>query len=302
MIIYDLDTAPAMPGIYRGLSNEAYHAGPGVSKSQLDHLARSPYHYWFNVLTGQGKRTETPAMAFGTNVHTAILEPKLFANYVVMPKVDGRTKEGKLAKETAEALAAERGTRIISADDYQAIMQVQGSFQEHPVAQALTVGEPELSIYWSDPDTDVLCRCRPDWLGEGCIIDLKTTEDASPDAFTRSAYKWRYFVQAAFYLDGCRANDIELDDFFFAAIEKAPPNIVMAYEATDELIAAGRLEYKRLLRRLVECQNAHSWPGYADNEPVLPLYLPRYARELVTNVDDDDIFDDNAIASFNELV
>ena len=34
-------------------------------------------------------------MRFGTAVHTAILEPELFAGWVVMPDVDGRTKDGK---------------------------------------------------------------------------------------------------------------------------------------------------------------------------------------------------------------
>lgn len=39
------------PGIYYDLSNEAYHAGPGVCKSQLDDIALNPAVYlWRNIL------------------------------------------------------------------------------------------------------------------------------------------------------------------------------------------------------------------------------------------------------------
>ncbi|MCV5496968.1 exonuclease VIII, partial [Escherichia coli] len=33
------------PGIYYGISNENYHAGPGISKSQLDDIADTPALY-----------------------------------------------------------------------------------------------------------------------------------------------------------------------------------------------------------------------------------------------------------------
>ncbi|MCQ5014592.1 hypothetical protein NE615_27980, partial [Escherichia coli] len=33
------------PGIYYGISNENYHAGPGVSKSQFDDIADTPALY-----------------------------------------------------------------------------------------------------------------------------------------------------------------------------------------------------------------------------------------------------------------
>ena len=285
MNIQKTTSAPSAPGIYAGLSNAAYHAGPGVSKSRLDKLSKSPFHYQAHYLSLKRVSSyETPAMRFGTAVHTAILEPELFAGWVVMPDVDGRTKEGKAAKALAQEEAAARGVEVIPADDYAKVTAIADSFSRHThLSSFLDTGHAELSVYWNDPDTSILCRCRPDWLAPGCVVDLKTTEDASPRAFQRSAYSWRYFVQAAFYLDGLAANGVDARGFVFAAIEKSEPYACAGYAASEAMIAAGREEYRRLLRTLRQCQDDDRWPGYSESLAVLDL--PGFANELFTTPD-----------------
>lgn len=286
MNIQKTSQAPSEPGIYAGLSNSAYHAGPGVSKSQLDKLAKTPFHFHSHYLSLKRVSTyETPAMRFGTAVHTAILEPELFAGWVVMPDIDGRTKEGKAAKALAQEEAAVRGVEVISADDYAKVTAIADSFSRHThLSSFLDTGHAELSVYWNDADTGILCRCRPDWLAPGCVVDLKTTEDASPRAFQRSAYSWRYFVQAAFYLDGLAANDVDARGFVFAAIEKSEPYACAGYAASEAMIAAGREEYRHLLRTLRQCQDEDRWPGYSESLAVLDL--PGFANELFTMSND----------------
>lgn len=66
------------PGVYEGISNAKYHGGPGISKSGLDLVHRSPMHY-NAVVTAANDRTPTPAQEIGTAVHMAILEPEEFA-------------------------------------------------------------------------------------------------------------------------------------------------------------------------------------------------------------------------------
>jgi exodeoxyribonuclease VIII len=103
-------------GIYAGISNDAYHGGPGVSKSGLDLIARSPLHYWTRYLDPQRTPTEpTPSMRLGTAIHTAVLEPGEFAKrHHVAPVVDRRTKDGKAAWEAALAAAEDAGAELIS--------------------------------------------------------------------------------------------------------------------------------------------------------------------------------------------
>lgn len=286
MNIQKTSTAPTAPGIYSGLSNAAYHAGPGISKSGLDYLAKSPLHYWDAYLKPMRMpREETPAMAFGTAVHAAILEPDEYAKWIVWEKQSRATKEGKASWAEAQARAEAAGSRVISNEDDAVVSMMASMVHKHRyLGPYLENGVPELSVYWNDPDTGVFCRCRPDWLAVDAVIDVKTTTDASPRAFQRSALNYRYWVQAAFYLDGLAANDVNVCDFVFAAVEKTSPYAVVAYPAAKEMIEAGRAEYKRLLKLLAACERDNSWPGYAD---VMELQLPYYGS---VNLAADDAF------------
>jgi hypothetical protein len=280
--ILQADLPPGTPGIYAGIPNEAYHAGPGISKSGLDKLARSPLHYWDAYISPKKvTRAETPAMQFGTAVHTAVLEPDTFASrYYVMPKVDGRTKDGKAAREMAQAAAFERGAIVIDEQMHASVRAVAEAVRRHPrLTDVLEAGVPELSVYWIDKDTGMLCRCRPDWLTAGVCLDIKTTEDASPAAFARSAYGWRYHTQAAFYLDGLAANGIDISYFLFAAVEKASPYACTAFCASQTMLEAGRMEYKRLLRIYAQCAGANIWPAYGDEYQLLDI--PAWAQREI---------------------
>lgn len=68
------------PGIYRGIPNAMYHGGPGISKSGLDLIRKSPAHYRA-VVTAENDdaRRPTPAQAIGTALHMLVLEPAEFA-------------------------------------------------------------------------------------------------------------------------------------------------------------------------------------------------------------------------------
>jgi hypothetical protein len=253
-------------GIKRTLSNDEYHASEGISKSGLDLIAKSPLHYWAKYIDPQREpRDPTPSMRLGTAIHAAVLEPDRFAvEYRVAPDVDRRTKEGKAAFETFQQICAESKATPISASDFEICKAVSRQVRSHPTAQMLfDTGAAEQSAYWIDDETGVLCKCRPDWLTRQVVVDLKSTTDASPQAFQRSAYAYRYHVQAAWYLDGlAAATGKRRDVFVFAAFEKDPPFACAFYYADESMIAAGRAEYRALLRQYAECLQTGKWQGY----------------------------------------
>lgn len=269
------------PGV-RMLANEAYHAGPGVSKSHLDLIAQSPRHYWAAYIDPDREpRKVTPALVLGSAIHAAVLEPHEFArHYVAEPKdINKRTKDGKAEYEAF--LADHPGYTVLTTEQMQQVNGCAGAALRHPeVAELLKAGHAELSFYARDGDTNELIKCRTDWLDydRGLIVDLKTTEDASPRAFQRSVLAYRYHVQVAWYravIAG--AVDIRLPRWVFIALEKSPPYAVGIYRLSDEFIAAGQALARRDLIKLSTCRMLDQWDDYGARGEV-ELDLPGYAR------------------------
>lgn len=273
------------PGIYYGITNADYHGGPGVSKSLLDLVRRSPLHARY-ALDHANDNEPTPAQALGTAFHTLLLEPDVFdAEYVLAPKFDRRTKQGKA---DAEAFALEHvGKQPLQADAWEQLHAMRDAVMAHPAARALLTGAAglaEQSVYWNDPATGQLCRCRPDfWRQDGIIVDVKTADDASQDGFARAAYNWRYHVQHAFYVDGINtmrdqtsATDVQpVRAFVFLVVEKKPPYAVAVYSLEPDAVELGRAAYRADLDRMHDCITSNKWPGYGD--VVQSLNLPRWA-------------------------
>ncbi len=258
------------------LTNAQYHRHSAVSKSHLDQVARSPRHYWCRYLDPNREVPEpTPAMLVGSAVHTRVLEPELFdRDFVVAPDLDRRTKAGKDAWAEFQAAAGRR--TLLTPDQAELANQVAKAVREHPAA-ALILDQPgtaEQSYFWTDEETGLECKCRPDWhsADRRLIVDLKTTEYASPENFKRSVHKWRYHVQAAWYLRGLSA-----EQFVFIAVEKQPPYLVAVYVASAEMVAAGSRVAARDLTVLAECRQRDEWPGYSDE--IIPIDLPRYVND-----------------------
>lgn len=267
------------PGVWKQMPFAEYLALPGVSKHELDLISRSPAHYQEAKLNPP---ETTPAMAFGTAAHAWILEPDEAASQIVVaPSVDRRTKAGK---EQWANFTADAGSRtIVSQEDANHLSKMSAAVHAHPVAKTLlnAATGTEVSVQWQDPRTESLCRCRPDLMTTDFIVDLKTTFDASASAFAKTVHKYRYHVQAAYYLDGCRAQGLVGDDaqFLFIAVERKAPYGVAIYALTMDDLERGRFQYERDLTRYNHCSRTGHWFGYS--EKIDYIQLPSYARHEI---------------------
>lgn len=266
-------------GLHRGVPDAVYHQRRKgvVSKSALDVFARSPAHYlaW---LTEPDE--DTPALAFGRAFHCAVLEPERFAReYAAQPDFgDLRTKAARA--ERAEWVEAHPGVRAISADDAERIAGMTAAIMRHPVASRLLVGaEREVALSWEDNLSGLRCKSRTDaWRPDlATILDLKSTEDASPAEFARSVDKYRYDVQDALYRMGMRAAaGIDVAHFVLCAVEKQKPHDTVCYQLDEAAIVAGGNTARVEMMRFAECVRTDKWPGYSDR--LETLSLPRWSQ------------------------
>ena len=246
------------------MESAAYHAHKAVSNSLISKILKSPAHAraYLDGTTNE----QTPAMVFGTAFHMAVLEPLKFNGQYSVFDMDGRTKEGKAAKQAM----LDAGQTIISSADWDTIQGMCASILRHPIASALlTDGVSELSYFWTDEDTGIECKCRPDSIN-GHIVDLKSTEDASPEGFSRSVAGYGYHRQAAHYMAGTGA-----DSFYFVAVEKKAPFAVAVYELDALALDQGRRDVRRALDYWKDCTTADMFPGY--QEEIVTLGLPMWA-------------------------
>jgi hypothetical protein len=259
---------------------QTYLTHPGINKSKLDSIAKSPLHYWSRWIDPNFiPPAPTPAMEFGTALHTAVLEPERFQiEYAQAPDVSRTTKAGK----EAWAEAAEGGKKLLKTDEWWSVQYMLRSIMEHPMARKIlnARGVSEQSLFAVCPHTGLELKCRADFLtASGWIIDLKSTQDASVSGFQRSVASFRYHVQAAHYLNVCRLATGEAPrGFAFIAVEKTAPFAVQVFEASPELIKAGGLEAMRNLRAIESALKTYPpalpWPSYS--EEMVQLHPPTW--------------------------
>jgi len=186
-----------------------YRAERRVSNSMLDYVVP--------LIEGVvPKKKHLPAFAFGTLIHTALLEPHLFSY----------EKAGNDAMQIYRCVQA---------------------FQDTPFfRELLETSLREVSHYWDCQD--VPCKVRIDMVSVkyGLIADVKTTNATNSKEFTEYVSKYNYDRQMAFYCDA-----IGIDTACIIAISKKTCEPFL-YTLTAEQLAKGREKYQTALRLIKE--------------------------------------------------
>ena len=256
-----------------------YRAMPGLNKSSIEQILRCPLEYKLGLET---PTEATPAMAFGTLVHSMILEPETVNSLYHVMQASATTKAGKA--ERVKAL--EEGKTIVNASDFTKAKAMQARVQAHPAASWLLglPGHSEVSMFWEMQTEDGRirqCKARADRIakvGDGeVIIDLKTTSGAvSPAELEKTVARFGYHRQAAWYSDGYeRIAGKAPVGFYFIFVSTAVPYLVTACKMDDEASAIGWGDCLKAERLLYEAEKSGVWHGYADQ--LIEIGLPQWA-------------------------
>lgn len=255
------------------MSHQAYNETKALNYSGAKHILVSPAHYqaWLKE-----ERVETPALKLGRLVHLASLEPLVFDKTVrLAPTWDGRTTEGKAIKKAFLATLKE-GEEYLDQEEMDEVMSIAEAAQAGIESIASTIPDAarlrEQVVTGKHEGANI--KGRPDLIlhhaDGGAIIDIKTTMDASADSFSKDVAKYKYHLQAAFYLHMTGAKR-----FYFVAVEKKAPFDWAVYELDAEALESGKRMMTSACLTYRECNLYNNWPGYS--KQVQTITLPKWA-------------------------
>lgn len=244
------------------LPNEIYHGVIGVSCSKLKvFIDDCPFMYKATFIDKLVSFVHKPYFDFGSAGHTTILEPHKFdAEYCKMPDYSGEGSKAK--KELFKLNAEKRGQTVLGEAHYDAMPKLRAAIDANPAAKGLTSGGvAEVSYFKRDEGTGLIIKCRPDYMINDLIVDLKTSDTVNPRFVVGKFSKLQYDIQDAMYCDVVGVNS-----FVFVAIQSAPPYMVTAPIMFDEQKRRlAYLKYRKSLRELKQCMDSGKWKGYEPN-------------------------------------
>jgi hypothetical protein len=277
VIEYTEGMAINAPCFVAGMPNDVYHAWPeGISSSGLKAVNKSAAHFKFMAGFANTRPKE-----IGTAIHTALLEPARFKKeYMILRNVIVRT-----ASEYKQAVKVHGSERTLSGPEGANVEGMQEAVLSNPLMASRLTGKGwrELSLFVLDPETDVLVRVRFDLLLEsGIIVDLKKTQDARQEAFSKSIDNYEYDLSAALYADAMEWATGEQVPFEFAAVEEEMPHGCKLYRPCETTMQEGRRKYRQALDTFAACEQAGVWPSLPCDEPEI-ISLPGYRMAQIEN-------------------
>lgn len=235
------------------MTNDEYDRIQAINYSAL-RVGRTSIPRMHAMLTGQLPAFESASLAMGTMLHAAMQHGNDWTKaYAIRPDgIDRRTKAGKDAYAAWLATVPAGATILESASDASAVLLVEEmrrSIMSHPLGRTLAThpGESEVMIAMHGRKCRIDKVCR---LGDGTpamLVDWKTTLDASPGGFARSAAKYGYHQQAAWYTDLAERHFGKRLPFVFVAVESSAPHSVGVYQLLPDQLDAARTINERIV-------------------------------------------------------
>jgi hypothetical protein len=222
-----------------------------VRFSNLKLMALSPAHY------REGYVKQTACMEQGSAADAVILGTCPVLAY------PGKVRRGK---EWEKFRAENEGSLLVTQRELSLAEAMRDSIQANRCARAALCGERQKEIHWEYLGRE--CVSHLDVLGSNgsstFISDLKVSQSSNPDKFRWKMVKMGYHAQLAFYrlavqyLTGTKPQTA-----YSVAIEPSPPFVVTTMRLTEKALDLGERLVRLWFERLLACEAANEWPGYA---------------------------------------
>lgn len=262
-----------------------------ASRSGLEVVRKSPHLYEAQRLSLDNDESiapdDTAALRRGRALHIAVLQPDLYAGLVrVLPSM-----RPSKALDAVKASLPRCGV-IITAEQARQVAGMAAAVLRHPLVSdwlSRESGQAEAAFEWVDDESSVPCKMMVDhhFLTHGRdalrIWDLKSTEDPSPAAFTKSVVNFGYHRQEAWYSDALQRVYPELPlRYFIVAVRAKPPHEVGIFELDETFRAPARAQVRTGLRAFAEHRERNDWRApweLTSTTKPFRLTAPRWAQE-----------------------
>lgn len=235
---------------------------------------------------------ESDAMAFGSAVHAALLEPELFKSEYVICPLDAPKKPTKAqleakkpSEKTLEAIAwwdkfnkETLGKKVLDPDESAKISKIrERCFAIDQVKSALETFDKESTFLWDDKDLGK-CKAKLDLVDvdNEVVIDVKTTRSADQREFISQMLALRYDIQFAHYCKAVAPNA----ECFVIAIETDSAEVAL-YRITDIVHSTfTKMRYAQAAKTALEVKKMSTCPPKYIPE-IIDLKLPEWAMKEV---------------------
>lgn len=273
-------------GRYEGVPNHVYHSEiEALNMSTLKLMDTSPAHCRDLVLNPDmyGKYAPQKQKNFdtGSAIHTAVLEPDLFAEtYKLHPVGNKNTLDYKAAAKELRA----QGFVLLEQKQIDTAWRCSEKLHAHDcqardIIRAATGTEVS---YVVDGAHGLQYKIRVDLevRGIGLCLDLKSTISADPYKFEKALTDLKYHYSKAFYMDRLSEYEPEVwDTHLFLAIEKEPPYEFGLFDVSPASTLLAMEEVDRMTAEYADCLESGEWAGY--NRGVQSISVTGYEHKRV---------------------
>ena len=272
--------SPPEPGVYRDVPMEVYNSWDCARSSTLSKLAKGSTPYEVR----QDSDKETSAKGMGNVLHLATWEPDAFGERVEI-WTDTKTRAKGFQARLAEL---PDGHYLVTGDEATAIGQMVLSMKASSRIQQYlrAVTERELSVVFElvvrsvgeellTEEVRLLCKARLDGLAPRIrrILDLKSTRNAKPRAFSYSIKDYGYHHQGAVYLEAARVVAAKLGieeptHHVILAVQNEPVWRAQPYQLSERCIETAWEQLVPAIATMAKCYETGIWPDLPTNTTV----------------------------------
>lgn len=243
--------------ILLGQPDTAYHLDPAIGSTDAK-LALDSMQKLRDELDGIRPRKDSKAFQFGRCAHARFTNPALFADMVHTGPLNPKT--GKPYGPDTNAFAewsAENPGKVVLGQRELADLDMMDARMPAEVRAILSdpVGIPESSYYVTL--ADVAVKCRPDWISNGTIYDIKTIGNMA-DA-EKQISKFHYWFSAAWYRMVVKAECGKTLPFRFIFAEKSSPYRWRIVDLDADWIGWADATVDRVLGDIANAQGSGDW-------------------------------------------